>query len=67
VLRSIVKCYDQPADESMPPRAEDIYLAFEIFFGITDSKEDIISALKETVAYWRDVIRLDGKPADEWL
>ncbi len=67
VLRSIVKCYDQTVDENMPPRAEDIYLAYEIFFGITDSKEDIISALKESVAYWRDVIRVDGKPADYWL
>lgn len=67
VLRSIVKCYDQTVDGNMPPRVQDIYLAYEIFFGITDSKEDIISALKETVAYWRDVIRVDGKPADYWL
>ena len=67
VLKSIVKCYDKPIDESMPQRAQDIYLAFEVFFGVTDSKEDIISAMKESVGFWRDVIREDGKSADQWL
>lgn len=67
MLKAIVKCYDKPVDRDMPPRVEDIYLAFEIFFGVTDSKEDVISALRETVAFWRDVIREDGKPADHWL
>lgn len=67
VLQAIVKCYDKPVDKDMPPRAKDIYLAYEIFFGVTDSNEDILSALRETIAYWRDVIREDGKPADYWL
>jgi len=67
VLKSIVKCYDRESGPDMPPKVKDIYLAFEIFFGITDSAEDIISAMKETVAFWREVIREDGKPADHWL
>jgi len=67
LLRSIVKCYDKPVDKGMPGRVKDIYLAFEIFFGVTDSTHDIISAMKETVEYWREVIREDGKTADYWL
>ncbi len=67
LLESVVKCYDRGNDADMPPKVKDIYLAFEIFFGVTDSTADIISAMKETVEYWREVIREDGKPADYWL
>jgi len=67
LLKAIVKCYDRPQEKGMPPRAGDIYLAFEIFFGVTDSTEDVLQAMRETVAFWRNVIREDGKPADHWL
>lgn len=67
VLEAIVKCYDKTNDKDMPAKVEDIYLSFEIFFGVTDSKDDIISSMKESIEFWRDVIREDGKPADYWL
>ena len=67
LLKAIVKCYDRPQEKGMPPRAGDIYLAFEIFFGVTDSTEDVLQAMHETVSFWRNVIREDGKPADHWL
>jgi hypothetical protein len=67
VLESIVKCYDQPVDFKMPPRVKDIYLSFELFFGVTDSKYEIIDAMKESVAYWRNIISEDGQSADTWL
>ncbi len=67
VLEAIVKCYDKSIEKDMPPRAQDIYLAFELFFGVTDTKEAIISAMKESVSFWRDVIKQDGKQADYWL
>lgn len=67
LLESVVKCYDKEKPADMPPKVKDIYLAFEIFFGVTDSASDIISAMKESVQFWREVIREDGKPADYWL
>jgi len=67
VLRSIIKCYDKPVDKAMPGRVKDIYLAFEIFFGVTDCTHDIISAMKESIEFWRSVIREDGQTADYWL
>lgn len=60
VFEAIAKSYTAPDIEGMPPKVKDIYLAFEIFFGATDSNRKIISDLKESVAYWRRYLPKDG-------
>lgn len=64
VLKAIAKSYE--TDEAgMPPKVTDIYLAFEIFFGVTDPAKMIIDDLRESVAYWRKYIPQDGLPLNE--
>jgi hypothetical protein len=60
VLRAIKNSYDIPAKCGMPPKVEDIYLAFELFFNVSDSSEYILSQLRESVAFWRKEIPQDG-------
>ena len=67
VLEAIKRSYDRPEDPAMPPRAKEIYLAFELFFGVTESAEEILRQVRESVEYWREVIKEDGGTPDEWL
>jgi len=65
VFAAIKASYDMSNEEDMPPRVSDIYLAFEIFFGVTDSTDKIIEDLKESVAFWRKDMPRDGMRLDE--
>ncbi len=60
VFKAIARSYQQPENPELPPRVKDIYLAFEIFFGVTDTPKRIIKDLSESVAYWRRHIPEDG-------
>lgn len=62
VLRAIAKSYRKPADPSMPPRAKDIYLAFELFFSSSDHPHAIIEKLEETLSHWRRFVPKDDMP-----
>lgn len=65
VFAAIKRSYDVPIQEGMPPKVSDIYLAFEVFFGITDTTDTIIDDMRESVAYWRESIPRDGMCLDE--
>jgi sugar phosphate isomerase/epimerase len=67
VFAAIAKSYEQPAPEGLPPRVTDIYLAFELFFGITSSADEIMSDMRESVAYWREYIPEDGITVDKLI
>ena len=67
VMRAIAECYEKPVDPDMPKRVEDIYLAFEVFFGITDFNENIINSMRESVAYFRELVKKDGETVEKWL
>lgn len=67
VFAAIARSYERPAPEGMPPRVTDIYLAFELFFGITESAEKIISDMSESVAWWREYIPRDGMSVDKLI
>lgn len=60
VLRAIAKSYEKPVDPSMPPRAKDVYLAFEIFFSNAEYPHAIVEKLEETLACWRAGVPKDG-------
>jgi hypothetical protein len=51
----------------MPPRCEDIYLTFEIFPRMTDSRREILSVLAESARYWRQWIPEDGGSLESLL
>ena len=65
VFKAIKKSYDLDAEQGMPEKVDDIYLAYELFFGVGDSKESIIAQLRETVEYWRKYMPRDGMRLDE--
>ncbi len=67
VLSAIARSYERPAPEGMPPRVTDIYLAFELFFGVTESADNIISDMRESVAWWREYIPQDGITVDRLI
>lgn len=67
VLKAIAKAYEQPEDISMPPRAEEIYLAFEIFGSNIEYSYEIIEKLKETAAYWKQFVPENGIELDKLL
>ena len=67
VFRSIAESYDREAEKGMPPKVKEIYLAFELFFGITDSPEDIIDKMRQSVEYWRKYIPQDGMNLGELI
>lgn len=67
VFAAIARSYEQPALDGLPPRVSDIYLAFELFFGITESADNIISDLCESVAWWREYIPQDGMTVDKLI
>ena len=51
----------------MPPRAAEIYLAFEIFASNAEYCTEITGKLKETYQYWRKWIPEDGLKLDELI
>ncbi|MPN21649.1 hypothetical protein SDC9_169029 [bioreactor metagenome] len=65
VLRAIKKSYDKQGGEGLPPKAADIYMAFELFFGVSVSAGQILEDMKESVQYWRKTIPEDGLPLDQ--
>ncbi len=67
VFSAIAKSYEQPETKGMPPRVSDIYLAFELFFGITESTENILSDIRESVEYWRGYLPQDGMTLDQLI
>jgi len=67
VFAAIARSYERPAPEGLPPRVTDIYLAFELFFGITASTDEIISDMRESVAYWREYMPEDGITVDKLI
>lgn len=67
VLRAIAHSYEQEQEPQMPPKCQEIYLAFEIFAGNTEYREEIIEKLKETLNYWRRFVPEDGIRLDVLL
>lgn len=67
VLEAIAHSYDQPEDERMPQKVEDIYLAFEIIAGTKDSNRSILDGLKMSLEHWRTAIPTDGERLDVLL
>lgn len=67
VFAAIARSYERPAPEGLPPRVTDIYLAFELFFGITASADDIISDMRESAEYWREYMPKDGMTVDKLI
>jgi sugar phosphate isomerase/epimerase len=67
LLRAIARSYDRPQRPGMPPRCEDIYLTFEIFPRMTDSRREILSVLAESARYWRQWIPEDGGSLESLL
>jgi hypothetical protein len=60
LLKALAACYDAPEPDGMPPRVKEIYLAFELFFGVTESAGSILDAVRESIQYWRAYIPRDG-------
>ncbi|WP_027296956.1 TIM barrel protein [Robinsoniella sp. KNHs210] len=67
LLRSIAKSYEKALDGGMPDKCNKIYLAFEIFAGNTEYREDIIEKLMETLAYWKQFVPNNGIRLNELL
>jgi hypothetical protein len=67
VLKAIAESYEDGEDEKMPPKVRDIYLTFEIFPHTSDTKREIVSALEESVRYWRKWIPEDGALLSELI
>ncbi len=65
VFAAIKASYDNEEEAGMPPRVNDIYLAFEVFFSVMDATDKIISDLRESVEYWRKDMPRDGMRLDE--
>lgn len=67
VLEALKKAYDQPEDDTMPKRCEEIYLTLELFSGTAQSQREILRDYQETVNYWRTWIPQDGLTLDQLL
>jgi len=67
VFAAIARSYERPTPEGLPPQVTDIYLAFELFFGITESADNIISDMRESVAWWREYIPRDGMTVEKLI
>ena len=65
VFAAIKKSYDREEEAGLPPRVQDIYLAFEVFFSVMDAADKIIGDLRESVEYWRKALPRDGMRLDE--
>ncbi|MGI6020731.1 MAG: hypothetical protein ACOX71_04555 [Lachnospiraceae bacterium] len=66
-LKALAKAYEQPDDPTMPPKTDEVYLAFELFFSNTAFGYDIVDQLKQTAEYWKQFVPEDGIRLDELL
>jgi len=67
VLKSIYESYLQPQKDDMPPRAKEIFLTLELFYGTAEYNHDIINRYIESAAYWRKFIPEDGLRLDRLI
>ena len=67
VLEAIAKSYEQPEDLTMPPKVDEVYLAFEIFGANAEYSYEIIDKLKETAQYWKQFVPENGIRLDVLL
>lgn len=65
LLDALLDAYDKPVDPAMPPRAEAIYLSFEIFISNIAYLRDSLDGLRKSVGYWREFIPRDGADLKE--
>ena len=66
LLQAIAKSYEQE-EEGMPPKADSIILALELFASHTEHPKDIKDKMKQTRQYWDRYIPKDGMRLDELL
>ncbi|MFV0401042.1 MAG: TIM barrel protein [Oscillospiraceae bacterium] len=64
VLRALRASYEREQEPGMPPRVDDIYLTLELFSGTADRPDEILTRLRESVAYWRQFVPEDGLSLD---
>lgn len=67
VFKAIAKAYEAPDEPGMPPKTDEIYLAFELFNSNTAYPYEVIDQLKETARYWRKYIPKDGVSLEELI
>lgn len=67
VFRAIAKSYETAPIAGLPPRVTDIYLAFEIFFSVSQPVDKIIREMRESVEYWREFLPTDGMTLDKLI
>jgi sugar phosphate isomerase/epimerase len=65
VLSALKSSYDKAAENNMPKRCEEIYLTLELFTSTAAIMHDVMSDVRESVAYWRHWIPHDGLYLDE--
>lgn len=67
VLKALYRAYQENEIANLPPCCRDIFLTLEIFSGTAEHPADILSDLRESVAYWRDFIPQDGLTLDQLI
>ncbi|MDR1506038.1 MAG: sugar phosphate isomerase/epimerase [Treponema sp.] len=67
LLESLAESFTKPERKGMPPKADKIILAFEIFISNVQYPYDGIENLKETVNYWKQFVPRDGMTLAEAL
>jgi hypothetical protein len=67
VLKAIARSYETDDNPDMPPKVKDIYLTFELFFGITETNDRICNDLSESIAFWRRSIPKDGMALNDLI
>ena len=67
LLKALAKSYEKQESRGMPPKAEKIYLAFELFFSMNERPESIKRQLRESIDYWRRYIPEDGLTLDQLI
>jgi sugar phosphate isomerase/epimerase len=67
VLSAIAASYRRPIDETLPPRCSEIYLTLEIFASTACYPAKLLEELRQSVAYWRQVVHQDGLLLDTLL
>jgi D-erythrulose 1-phosphate 3-epimerase len=65
VLRALKSAYEVPAPADFPPHCADIYLTIEVFSGTAQRPQDSLADIRETIAYWRQHVPIDGQSVNE--
>ena len=60
VLKALKDSFHREEDSAMPPVCEEIVLTFEPFISTAGNVYDLIDDIRESVAYWRKWIPVDG-------